>query len=89
MNTVDLINNLLKRSDGALDQLKLHYGPLIRYVISPFFLTSEIARKSSVTFWCGYGIVWISLILLMAIGLTGFLPSPEMLRLTGPEEILL
>ena len=35
MNTVDLINNLLKRSDGALDELKLHYGPLIRYVISP------------------------------------------------------
>ena len=35
MNTVELINNLLSRSDGSLDQLKLHYGPLIRYVISP------------------------------------------------------
>ena len=35
MNTVDLINGLLGRSDGALDQLKLRYGPLIRYVIAP------------------------------------------------------
>lgn len=35
MNPVDLINDLLRRSDGALDQLKLHYGPLIRYVITP------------------------------------------------------
>ena len=35
MNTVDLINDLLKRSDSALDQLKLHYGPLILYVITP------------------------------------------------------
>ena len=35
MNNADLINDLLKRSDGALDELKLHYGPLIRYVITP------------------------------------------------------
>lgn len=35
MNTTDLIKDLLSRSDGALDQLKLHYGPLIRYVITP------------------------------------------------------
>ena len=35
MNTVDLINDLLGRTDSALDQLKLHYGPLIRYVITP------------------------------------------------------
>ena len=35
MNTVDLINDLMKRSDGSLVQLKLHYGPLIRYVITP------------------------------------------------------
>lgn len=35
MNTQDLIKDILNRSDGALDQLRLHYGPLIRYVISP------------------------------------------------------
>lgn len=35
MNSVDLINALLKRHDDALEQLKLHYGPLIRYVIAP------------------------------------------------------
>lgn len=35
MNGTDLINDLLKRADGSLDQLKLHYGPLIRYVITP------------------------------------------------------
>lgn len=29
MNPTELINDLLKRSDGSLDQLKLHYGPLI------------------------------------------------------------
>lgn len=31
----DLINDLLDRADGALEQLKLYYGPLIRYVIAP------------------------------------------------------
>ena len=35
MNTAELINNLLDRADGSLDHLKLHYGPLIRYVITP------------------------------------------------------
>ena len=35
MNPADLINDLLKRSDSALDELKLHFGPLIRYVITP------------------------------------------------------
>ena len=35
MNTTELINKLMGRSDGSLEQLKLHYGPLIRYVISP------------------------------------------------------
>ena len=35
MNQTDLINDLLKRTDGSLEQLKLHYGPLIRYVITP------------------------------------------------------
>lgn len=31
----DLINDLLDRADGALEQLKLYYGSLIRYVIAP------------------------------------------------------
>ena len=35
MNTTELINKLMGRSDGSLEQLRLHYGPLIRYVISP------------------------------------------------------
>ena len=35
MNATELINDLLNRKDSALDQLKLHYGPLIRYVITP------------------------------------------------------
>ena len=35
MSQSDLINDLLKRTDGSLEQLKLHYGPLIRYVITP------------------------------------------------------
>lgn len=35
MNQAELINDLIKRTDGSLEQLKLHYGPLIRYVITP------------------------------------------------------
>ena len=35
MNTAELINNFLDRADGSMDHLKLHYGPLIRYVITP------------------------------------------------------
>ena len=31
----DLINDLLDRAEGSLERLKLHYGPLIRYVINP------------------------------------------------------
>ena len=31
----ELINGLICHEDGALDQLKLHYGPLIRYIIAP------------------------------------------------------
>lgn len=46
MNTVDLINALLQRSEGALDQLKLHYGPLIRYVIAPI-LSDERDREEA------------------------------------------
>lgn len=35
MTPIDLIHSIQNRSSGALDQLKLHYGPLIRYVITP------------------------------------------------------
>ena len=35
MNGTELINALLAQEDGSLDQIKLHYGPLIRYVIAP------------------------------------------------------
>lgn len=35
MNGTELINALLEQEDGSLDQIKLHYGPLIRYVIAP------------------------------------------------------
>ena len=35
MNPIELIRDLQQRSDGSLDRLKLHYGPLIRYVIAP------------------------------------------------------
>lgn len=48
MNQTDLINALLTRSDGALDQLKLHYGPLIRYVINPI-LTDERDREEAIS----------------------------------------
>ena len=44
MNTVELINDLLARTDGSLEQLKLHYGPLIRYVITPI-LSDERDRE--------------------------------------------
>ena len=44
MNTAELINDLLSRSDGSLEQLKLHYGPLIRYVITPI-LSDERDRE--------------------------------------------
>ena len=44
MNTVEIINDLLNRTDGSLEQLKLHYGPLIRYVISPI-LSDERDRE--------------------------------------------
>ena len=35
MNASVLIKDLQNRADGSLEQLKLHYGPLIRYVITP------------------------------------------------------
>ena len=48
MNTAELINDLLSRSDGSLEQLKLHYAPLIRYVITPI-LSDERDREE--VFW--------------------------------------
>jgi hypothetical protein len=41
MNQTELINDLIKRADGSLEQLKLHYGPLIRYVIAPILSDSR------------------------------------------------
>ena len=35
MNENELINMLIQRDDTALALLKLHYGPLIRYIITP------------------------------------------------------
>ena len=35
MNPAVLVGNLQNHTDDSLDQLKLHYGPLIRYVINP------------------------------------------------------
>ena len=35
MNPRKLIDGLVHRHDDALDQLRLHYGPLIRYIIHP------------------------------------------------------
>ncbi|MBQ7099457.1 MAG: sigma-70 family RNA polymerase sigma factor [Oscillospiraceae bacterium] len=35
MNASVLIKELQNRADGSLERLKLHYGPLIRYVIRP------------------------------------------------------
>ena len=44
MNTEALIDALRSRADGALDALKLHYGPLIRYIITPI-LPDESDRE--------------------------------------------
>lgn len=46
MNQTELINALLSRSEGSLEQLRLHYGPLIRYVIHPI-LTDERDREEA------------------------------------------
>lgn len=35
MTTPPLVRSLREHADGALDQLRLHYGPLIRYIINP------------------------------------------------------
>ena len=46
MDTGELINALLGRQDGALEELRLHYGPLIRYVIAPI-LRDERDREEA------------------------------------------
>lgn len=48
MDLADLIDALLRHSEDALDQLKLHYGPLIRYVIAPI-LTDERDRDEAMS----------------------------------------
>lgn len=35
MKEMDLVNCLRQRDTASLEQLKLHYGPLIRYIIAP------------------------------------------------------
>ncbi len=35
MNTMDLVKALERQTPGALEELKLHYGPLLRYIIAP------------------------------------------------------
>lgn len=35
MDQTELIRALRNRSDGSLELLRLHYGPLIRYIIAP------------------------------------------------------
>ncbi len=44
MDTLDLITALKARSSGALDDLKLHFSPLIRYIIAPI-LSDERDRE--------------------------------------------
>lgn len=55
MNPGELIRDLQQRSDGALDRLKLHYGPLIRYVIAPILPDSrdreEVFSDTLVRVW--------------------------------------
>lgn len=48
MNQTELINALLSRSEGSLELLRLHYGPLIRYVINPI-LTDERDRDEAMS----------------------------------------
>lgn len=35
MKETELVNQLLQREDNVLEQIRLHYGPLIRYIIAP------------------------------------------------------
>ncbi len=48
MHSTDLVHALVERSEDALDQLKLHYGPLIRYVIAPI-LADERDRDEAMS----------------------------------------
>ncbi len=44
METAELVGALRARTNASLDALKLHYGPLIRYVIAPI-LTDQRDRE--------------------------------------------
>ena len=48
MDQRELIQALTERSDGALEQLRLHYGPLIRYIINPI-LPDERDREEALS----------------------------------------
>jgi len=48
MDQTDLIRALKARSDGALELLRLHYGPLIRYIITPI-LPDERDREETLS----------------------------------------
>lgn len=48
MDQRELIQALTERSDGALEQLWLHYGPLIRYIINPI-LPDERDREEALS----------------------------------------
>ena len=87
MNTAELINKLLDRADGSLDHLKLHYGPLFRYVITPI-LHDERDREE----------VFSDILIRVwdridqydpkaAVGRTGCPPSPETQPLIVSEGI--
>ncbi len=41
MDQTELIRALRERSDGSLELLRLHYGPLIRYIINPILPDSR------------------------------------------------
>lgn len=48
MDVSELIHALRSRSEGAIELLKLHYGPLIRYVINPI-LADERDREEAMS----------------------------------------
>lgn len=47
MTEPELINSLLQRQDDALEQLKRHYGPLIRYIIAPILSDPRDREEAS------------------------------------------
>lgn len=75
MHTSELISQLKNRSDGVLEELKLHYGPLIRYVIFPILSDArdreEVFNDILIRVWdrieqfdpdCGSWTNWLSAI---------------------------